>query len=97
MTPVSEQVVFLGLLACPLVPWCFLCCDSSYPQGGAEYSSQVFVCNTTTSGYYRPKQCVVFVYLRCPIQFLGVLPTLGIASSTVCLRWIHFSSTSLGC
>ena len=26
-----------------------------------------------------------------------VLPTLGIASSTVCLRWIHFSSTSLGC
>ena len=60
----------------------FLICDSSYPQGGAEYASQVFgciVCNTATTGYYWPKRCVVFVYLRCPIQFLGVLPTLGIA------------------
>ena len=29
------------------------------------------VCNTATTGYYRPNRCVVFVYLRCPIQFLG--------------------------
>ena len=32
----------------------------------------------------------------CVSYLMGVLPTLGIPSSTICLRWIHFSSTFLG-
>ena len=96
MPPVSEQVVFLDLLACRLVPWCFLCCYSSYPQGG-EYASHVFgciVCNTaTTIGL----SGVLFLcILGGPLQFGGFF-RLWVSFSTVCLRWIHFSSTSLGC
>ena len=40
---------------------------------GGEYTSQVFGCivrNAATTGYYSPKGCVVFVYLRHSIQFL---------------------------